>query len=163
MHLPHSVLIKISSPRGTRTMRKPVSRLSEQTGLPSHQTGLQADLLGLDFDLHPNPSPSPNKPVGAGASPFCKPKTSLSSAICAGPSATACSSLSVSAWSSCTHLSSRSLRHDQLHLVPHHQEPRPPPMPMLLSHSSFSCSSSLVGSDAYAHWGGGREGRACRR
>jgi hypothetical protein len=61
-------------------MRKPISRLSKQTGLPSHQTGLQADLPGLGFDLHPNPSPSPNKPVGVGASPFCKPKTSLSSA-----------------------------------------------------------------------------------
>jgi hypothetical protein len=73
-------------------MRKPVPRLSEQTGLPSHQTGLQADLPGLQadlpglqadlpglgFDLHPNPSPSPNKPVGAGASPFGKPKSELS-------------------------------------------------------------------------------------
>jgi hypothetical protein len=39
---------------------------------------LQADLPGLGFDLHPNPSPSPNKPVGAGASPFCKPKSELS-------------------------------------------------------------------------------------
>ncbi|KAJ6467435.1 hypothetical protein C8R45DRAFT_938775 [Mycena sanguinolenta] len=58
--------------------RKPVSRLSEQMGLPSRQTGLQADLPGLGFDLQPNPSPSPNKPVGAGASPFGKPKTSLS-------------------------------------------------------------------------------------
>ncbi|KAJ6491164.1 hypothetical protein C8R45DRAFT_928990 [Mycena sanguinolenta] len=58
--------------------RKPVSRLSEQTGLPSRQTGLQADLPGLGFDLQPNPSPSPKKPVGAGASPFGKPKTSLS-------------------------------------------------------------------------------------
>ncbi|KAJ6586297.1 hypothetical protein DFH09DRAFT_1075253 [Mycena vulgaris] len=59
---------------------KPVSRLGEQTGLPSRQTGLQADLPGLGFDLHPNPSPSPNKPVGAGASPFGKPKSALSSA-----------------------------------------------------------------------------------
>ncbi|KAJ7301027.1 hypothetical protein DFH08DRAFT_827939 [Mycena albidolilacea] len=40
----------------TNNTRKPVSRLSEQTGLPSRQTG-------LGFDLHPNPSPSPNKPV----------------------------------------------------------------------------------------------------
>ncbi|KAF8209797.1 hypothetical protein K438DRAFT_1753431 [Mycena galopus ATCC 62051] len=31
------------SARGTRDTRKPVSRLSEQTGLPSRQTGLQAD------------------------------------------------------------------------------------------------------------------------
>ncbi|KAJ6462112.1 hypothetical protein C8R45DRAFT_940926 [Mycena sanguinolenta] len=69
--------IKIS-PRGTRNTLKPVSRLSEQTGLPSHQTGLQADLPGLGFDLHPNPSPSPKKPVGAGASPFGKPKSELS-------------------------------------------------------------------------------------
>jgi hypothetical protein len=52
--------------------------LSEKTGLPSHQTDLKADLPGLGFDLHPNPSPSLNKPVGAGASPFCKLKTSLS-------------------------------------------------------------------------------------
>ncbi|KAJ6455052.1 hypothetical protein C8R45DRAFT_944351 [Mycena sanguinolenta] len=65
-------------PTGTRNTHKPISRLSEQTGLPSHQTGLQADLPGLGFDLHSNPSPSPKKPVGAGASPFCKPKTSLS-------------------------------------------------------------------------------------
>ncbi|KAJ7848553.1 hypothetical protein B0H13DRAFT_1906651 [Mycena leptocephala] len=65
-------------PRGMRNMRKPVSRLSEQTGLPSHQTGLQADLPGLGLALHQNPSPSPKKPVCAGASPFCKPKTSLS-------------------------------------------------------------------------------------
>jgi hypothetical protein len=62
-------------------MRKPVSRLSEQTGLPSHQTGLQADLPGLGLALHQNPSPSPKKPVCAGASPFCKPKTSLSSTL----------------------------------------------------------------------------------
>ncbi|KAJ6462197.1 hypothetical protein C8R45DRAFT_941007 [Mycena sanguinolenta] len=62
----------------TSNTRKPVSRLSEQMGLPSRQTGLQADLPGLGFDLQPNPSPSPNKPVGAGASPFGKPKTSLS-------------------------------------------------------------------------------------
>ncbi|KAJ6495051.1 hypothetical protein C8R45DRAFT_926989 [Mycena sanguinolenta] len=59
--------------------RKPVSRLSEKTGLPGHQTGLQADLPGLGFDLQPNPNPSLKKPVGAGASPFCKAKTSLSS------------------------------------------------------------------------------------
>ncbi|KAJ7323304.1 hypothetical protein DFH08DRAFT_817874 [Mycena albidolilacea] len=45
-------------------------------GLPSRQTGLQANLLGLGFDLHPNPSPSPNKRVGAGASSFFKPKNS---------------------------------------------------------------------------------------
>ncbi|KAJ7728152.1 hypothetical protein DFH07DRAFT_782287 [Mycena maculata] len=63
---------------GTRDMRKPVSRLSEQTGLPSHQTGLQADMPGLGFDRHSNPSPSPKKPVCAGASPLAKPKTSLS-------------------------------------------------------------------------------------
>ncbi|KAJ6464232.1 hypothetical protein DFH09DRAFT_1113128 [Mycena vulgaris] len=68
------------SVRGTRNMRKPVSRLSEQTGLASRQTGLQADLPGLGFDLHPNPSPSPNKPVGAGASPFGKPKNDLNRA-----------------------------------------------------------------------------------
>ncbi|KAJ7321905.1 hypothetical protein DFH08DRAFT_818283 [Mycena albidolilacea] len=36
------------------------------------------DLPDLGFDLHPNPSPSPKKPVGAGASPFCKPKSELS-------------------------------------------------------------------------------------
>ncbi|KAJ6473741.1 hypothetical protein C8R45DRAFT_935857 [Mycena sanguinolenta] len=59
--------------------RKPVSRLSEQMGLPSRQTSLQADLPGLGFDLQPNPSPGPKKPVGAGASPFGKPKMSLSS------------------------------------------------------------------------------------
>jgi hypothetical protein len=46
--------------------------------LPSQQTGLQADLPGLGFDLHTNPSPSPNKPVGAGASLFGKPKSELS-------------------------------------------------------------------------------------
>ncbi|KAJ6478684.1 hypothetical protein DFH09DRAFT_1108230 [Mycena vulgaris] len=63
---------------GDENTHKPVSRLSEQTGLPSRQTGLQADLPGLGFDLHPNPSPSPNKPVGAGASPFGKPKSELS-------------------------------------------------------------------------------------
>ncbi|KAJ6465397.1 hypothetical protein C8R45DRAFT_939597 [Mycena sanguinolenta] len=62
----------------TSNTRKPVSRLSEQMGLPSRQTDLQADLPGLGFDLRPNPSPSPKKPVGAGASPFGKPKTSLS-------------------------------------------------------------------------------------
>jgi hypothetical protein len=39
---------------------------------------LQADLPGLGFDLHPNPSPSPNKPIGAGTSPFCKPKSEVS-------------------------------------------------------------------------------------
>ncbi|KAJ6524590.1 hypothetical protein DFH09DRAFT_1096006 [Mycena vulgaris] len=34
---------------------------------PHHrQTGLQSDLPGLGFDLHPNPSPGPNKPIGAG-------------------------------------------------------------------------------------------------
>ncbi|KAJ7307633.1 hypothetical protein DFH08DRAFT_824163 [Mycena albidolilacea] len=49
-------------------MRKPVSRLSEQTGLASRQNGLQADLPGLGLDLNSNPSPSPNKPIGAGAS-----------------------------------------------------------------------------------------------
>jgi hypothetical protein len=59
-------------------MHKPVSQLSKQTGLSSHQTGLQANLPGLGFDLHPNPSPSPNKPVGAGASPFGKEKSELS-------------------------------------------------------------------------------------
>ncbi|KAJ7889773.1 hypothetical protein B0H13DRAFT_1887882 [Mycena leptocephala] len=52
-------------PRGTGNMRKPVSRLSEQMGLPSHQTGLQADLPGLGLALHQNPSPSPKKPVCA--------------------------------------------------------------------------------------------------
>jgi hypothetical protein len=67
-----------TSPTETRNTHKPVSRLSEQTGLPSRQTGLQADLPGLGFDLHPNPSPSLNKPVGAGASPFGKPKSELS-------------------------------------------------------------------------------------
>ncbi|KAJ6560850.1 hypothetical protein DFH09DRAFT_1083318 [Mycena vulgaris] len=66
--------VSLQHPRRVRNTRKPVSRLSEQTGLLSRQTGLQADLPGLGFDLHPNPSPSPNKPVGAGASPFCKPK-----------------------------------------------------------------------------------------
>ncbi|KAJ6511660.1 hypothetical protein DFH09DRAFT_1100410 [Mycena vulgaris] len=63
---------------GDEKYTQPVSRLSEQTGLPSRQTGLQANLPGLGFDLHPNPSPSPNKPVGAGASPFGKPKSELS-------------------------------------------------------------------------------------
>jgi hypothetical protein len=29
-----------------------VSRLSEQTGLPSHQPGLQADMPGLSLALH---------------------------------------------------------------------------------------------------------------
>ncbi|KAJ6549047.1 hypothetical protein DFH09DRAFT_1087117 [Mycena vulgaris] len=66
--------VSLQHPRRVRNTCKPVSRLSEQTGLPSRQTGLQADLPGLGFDLHPNPSPSPNKPVGTGASPFCKPK-----------------------------------------------------------------------------------------
>jgi hypothetical protein len=32
----------------------------------------------LGFDLHPNPSPSPNKPIGTGASWFGKPKSALS-------------------------------------------------------------------------------------
>ncbi|KAJ7364743.1 hypothetical protein DFH08DRAFT_799057 [Mycena albidolilacea] len=44
---------------------KRANRLAKPT------TRLQADLPGLGFDLHPNPSPSPNKPVGAGASLFC--------------------------------------------------------------------------------------------
>ncbi|KAJ7315365.1 hypothetical protein DFH08DRAFT_820622 [Mycena albidolilacea] len=63
---------------GARNTRKSVSRLSEQTGLPSRQTGLPSRSAGLGFDLHPNPSPSPNKPVGAGASPFGKPKSEVS-------------------------------------------------------------------------------------
>ncbi|KAJ7850348.1 hypothetical protein B0H13DRAFT_1905754 [Mycena leptocephala] len=57
--------------RNARNIRKPVGFLvgvKERTGLPSHQTGLQADMPDLGLALHPNPSPSP----------FCKPKTSLS-------------------------------------------------------------------------------------
>jgi hypothetical protein len=52
-------------------MFKPVSWLSEQTGLPSCQTGLPSRSAGLGFDLHPNSSPSPNKPFG-------KPKNEVS-------------------------------------------------------------------------------------
>ncbi|KAJ7747145.1 hypothetical protein DFH07DRAFT_776099 [Mycena maculata] len=48
----------------------------------NHQTGLQADMPGLGFDRHPNPSPSPKKPVCAGASPLAKPKMSLSKGQC---------------------------------------------------------------------------------
>ncbi|KAJ7885482.1 hypothetical protein B0H14DRAFT_2563815 [Mycena olivaceomarginata] len=69
------------NPWGTRNTRKPVFQLSEQTSLPSRQTGLPSRSAGMGFDQidpHPNPSPSPNKPVGAGASPFCKPKSEVS-------------------------------------------------------------------------------------
>ncbi|KAJ6467305.1 hypothetical protein C8R45DRAFT_938661 [Mycena sanguinolenta] len=47
--------------------------------------GLPSRSAGLGFDLHSNPSPSPKKPVGAGASPFGKPKSELSK-----PSSTHC-------------------------------------------------------------------------
>jgi LSD1 subclass zinc finger protein len=43
--------------------------------------GLPSRSAGLGFDLHPNSSPSPNKPIGAGANPFGKPKSELSSKI----------------------------------------------------------------------------------
>ncbi|KAJ6563073.1 hypothetical protein DFH09DRAFT_1082563 [Mycena vulgaris] len=43
---------KSVKPWGTRNMHKPVSRLPEQTGLPSRQAGLQADLPGLGLALH---------------------------------------------------------------------------------------------------------------
>ncbi|KAJ7359941.1 hypothetical protein DFH08DRAFT_801699 [Mycena albidolilacea] len=39
-------------------------------GLAKPTNGLASRSAGLGFDLHPNTSPSPKKPVGAGTSPF---------------------------------------------------------------------------------------------
>ncbi|KAJ7306653.1 hypothetical protein DFH08DRAFT_824610 [Mycena albidolilacea] len=50
-------------------------------GLAKPTNGLASRSAGLGFDLQLNPSPSPNKPIGAGASPFGKPKSELSASI----------------------------------------------------------------------------------
>ncbi|KAJ7302009.1 hypothetical protein DFH08DRAFT_827007 [Mycena albidolilacea] len=63
--------------RGKREILRRRFSAKRGNGLAKLTNGLASRSAGLGFDLQPNPSPSPNKPIGAGTSPFGKPKNQL--------------------------------------------------------------------------------------
>ncbi|KAJ6560885.1 hypothetical protein DFH09DRAFT_1083351 [Mycena vulgaris] len=67
--------VSLQHPRRVRNTRKPVSRLSEQTGLPSRQTGLQADLPGLGALIYTQiQAQARTSPLAQAQARFAKPK-----------------------------------------------------------------------------------------